>query len=653
MKEIKVAFPTDTADWKLMVEKKDTNTNSIDTPLINGREELQNQLSFLQAIVEDSPGLLAVVDNAYCFVAFNKNYAQSFKKAYGVGLQVGMPIKEALKESPHLLENSLAPWKKALEGEQLSQRWPLFSDHSPATSGIYKPMAGADGLLIGAMFKGDSEKPVQKEQAEFMQEFILLADAMPQIVWTADQEGNMDFINSWAEKYTGASKKELLDGSWTSFIHPDDLTSYKARLQLFIESQEEFEIEYRLRDSKGLYRWHLGRGIPVRDKEKKVVKYIGTATDIHEHKRLLRRYELKARELEKTMEAIPQVVWTTEPDGRVIYFNRQWYQYTGSTPRESLNEAWLSAVHPEDVRRTKETWQHSLDSGKDYHIEYRLKRADGVYHWFIGKAVPLWDNEGAIDRWFGTCSDIQDQVLQRDELDQKNRKLYQINRYLDDFVHAVAHDLRSPVAGLKLSFELISQVDESKQEKIMRGCQTYLDKLDNTLQGLVQLIEVQEESQQQYYEPIDIHQVLDQVVMDLQQKLMDAGAAVKFKNLEWRTIIYPKPYIYNILRNIIRYALRFRDTSERLTFCISTRQTNDNLMLIEIKDNGPGINLEKEIKNLFKPFSHINKGSDKQGMGLAIVKHMVEKNGGKIEVKSKLGKGTRFKLYLKEYTNHP
>lgn len=633
-----------------MVEKK--NINSFDTPPIMGREELQKQLSFLQAIVEDSTGLLAVVDNACCFVAFNKHYAQAFKKAYGVGLQVGMSIKEALKENPQLLENSLVPWQRALEGEELSQRWPLFIDHSPVYSGIYKPMAGPDGLLIGAMFKGQSDPPVQKEQTDLMQEFILLAEAMPQIVWTADQEGNRDFINNWAAIYTGSSKKELLDGGWISFIHPEDLSSYKARFQLFIESQEEFELEYRLRNSYGLYRWHLGRGIPVRDKEKKVIKYIGTATDIHEHKRLLRRYELKTRELEKALEAIPQVVWTTEPDGRVTYFNRQWYQYTGFSPRESLNDAWLSAVHPEDARRTKEAWQHSLNSGEDYHIEYRLKRADGVYHWFIGKAVPLWDNEGTIDQWFGTCSDIQGQVLQRDELNQKNQKLYQINRYLDDFVHAVAHDLRSPVAGLKLSFELLLQVDKSKQEKIMRGCQIYLDKLDNTLQGLVQLIEVQEESQQQYFEPIDIHQIIDHVVLDLQQKLMEAGAAVKFKNLEWRTIIYPKPYIYNILRNIIRYALRFRNSSERLTFCISTRQANDNMMLIEIKDNGPGINLEKEIKNLFKPFSHINKGSDRQGMGLAIVKHMVEKNGGKIEVKSKLGKGTKFKLYLKEYTNY-
>lgn len=636
-----------------MVGKKDTNTNSFSTPALNGKKELSRQLSFLQTMVDDSPGLLAAVDTAYCFVAFNKEYAHSFKEAYGVCLQVGMSLQEALQESPKLLENVLLPWQKALKGEQHKQAWPLPANQLQTYSGLYKPLRGAEGRLSGALFKGLPEKNIQPEPTGLRQEFILLADAMPQVVWTADGNGKPDFINHWATQYTGSTKKELLEGSWLSFIHPEDLTAYKARFQLFVDSQQEFEMEYRLRDFRGLYRWHLGRGISVRDKENKAIKYIGTATDIHEHKSLLHRYELKARELEKTMEAIPQVVWTTEPDGRVIYFNRQWYQYTGLSPMESLNEGWLSAVHPEDAGRTEEAWQHSLESGEAYRIEYRLRRADGRYHWFIGRAVPLWDGQGAIVRWFGTCSDIEDQVLQREELDQKNRKLYQINRYLDNFVHAVAHDLRSPVAGLKLSFELISQVDESKQEKIMHGCKMYLDKLDNTLQGLVQLIEVQEESHQQYHEPIDIHQVIDQVVVDLQQKLMEAGAAVKFKNLEWRTITYPKSYIYNILRNIIRYALRFRNTSERLTFGISTRLRHDNRMLIEIKDNGPGINLEKESKHLFKPFSHINKGSDKQGMGLAIVKQMVEKNGGSIEVKSKLGKGTKFKLYLKEYTNTP
>lgn len=633
-----------------MTDNKVSKT-SLPQPSLEGREEgeLQKQVLCLQALLEDSSDIVAAIDPSYSLLAFNQRYQEAFFARYGVEAKVGLNLKEELV--PKKFQKDLSLWREALEGKKVEQSGPSAGGGEEWIKGIYKPVHGNSGQPIGAFFIGKNAEPDKNNQLASLQGFMLLADAMPQVVWTADPDGHRDYINSWASHYTGASKKELLEGGWNNYIHPDDTDQYKAKFQFFIDSEEGFELEYRLRGKDGSYRWHLGKAIPVLNKEKIIIKFIGTATDIHEHKNLLNQYGLKAREMEQTMEAIPQVVWTTDSNGQALYFNRQWYQYTGSQEEKSLNSGWMDLIHPDDIQKTMKTWGRSIETGKDYYIEYRLRRADGEYHWFIAKAVPLRNSDGTIVRWFGTCTDIQDQVLQRDELDRKNSKLFQINRYLEDFVHAVAHDLRSPVAGLKLSFELLPQVDEAKQGKIMKGCQTYLDRLDNTLKGLVQLIEVQEESHQQYYEPLDIHQVIDEVVVDLQPKLMDAGAAVKFKKLEWRTIVYPKPYIYNILRNIIRYVLRFRDPSSRIIFNISTRQTEEGMMVLEIKDNGPGINLDKESKNLFKPFSHINKGSDQQGMGLAIVKHMVEKNGGKIEVKSTLGKGTKFRLFLKEYAN--
>ena len=634
-----------------MSENKEAKINPSDPTMPGEEKELVEQLSCLRTFMEDSSDLIAAMDRSFCLVAFNKAYKEAFYLRYGIKISRNFCLKNLSGAHVEELKREMFFWEQALEGEKGSRPEVPENPTLPLNSGTYKPLVNSAGQPIGALFIGKNKKQ-QEPQTNALQDFILLADVMPQVVWTANPQGDRDFINSWACKYTGASKEELLEGDWLNFIHPEDLAFYKGKIQMFIESEAGFELEYRLRGEDGFYRWHLGRGIPVRNQSNEVIKFIGTATDIHEHKNLLSRYELKAGEMEQTMEAIPQVVWTTDPEGQVLYFNRQWYQYTGSSPEASLKDAWISFVHPEDTRRTLKTWQQSVNSGRHYSIEYRLRKADGQYHWFVGKAVPMRTTEGKIIRWFGSISDIQDQVEQRDELDRKNQKLFQINRYLDEFVHAVAHDLRSPVAGLKLSMELLNQVEESKQGQILKGCKTYLDRLDNTLKGLVQLIEVQEESQQQYYEPIDIHQVIDEVVGDLQQKLMDAGAAVKFKKLEWRTISYPKPYLYNILRNIIRYVLRFRDTSSRLVFQVSTRQTEDNQMVLEIQDNGPGINLEKESKNLFKPFSHINKGSDSQGMGLAIVKHMVEKNGGKIQVKSRLGKGSRFSLFLKEYNKN-
>ncbi|WP_017731932.1 PAS domain-containing protein [Nafulsella turpanensis] len=611
------------------------------------------QEGWVKTIFDGMSDMMVAIDTDYCLVAYNNAYQKEFNAAFGKEIAIGMSLEEAMEDMPEKLEKAKERWSLALQGEDF-----IFVKPSeiPGQQETYHELAyrcirNKEGIIIGASYlaRDISDRIRAEKEVKLMQEFIALADAIPQIVWTSRPDGIKDFVNKWASSFTGYPKEELLEKGWQRFIHPDDAPTYAYQLKQLVDSGSQFEAEYRLLSKDNVYRWHIGRAVPVTNKQGEVVRFIGTATDIHENKVLLEKFELKVRELEQVSEAIPQLVWKTGVNGNANYFNRQWYDYTGLTAQQSLNDGWLSAIHPEDQEGALSALQHSFSSGTPFQFEFRLLRSDGIYHWFISMAVPFRNHLGEIVQWFGTCTDIHEQKLQRDELNNKNQKLFQINSYLDEFVHAVAHDLRSPVAGLKLSFELLKQVDESKQDKIIKGCEAFLDRLDNTLKGLVQLIEVQEDSQQSFYEQIDVQQVIEGIVLDLKEKLMSAGASVKNGHFEWRTIRYPKSYIYNILRNIIRYTLRFRDESHPLRLEIATRQTRDGFYMIEVQDNGPGINLEKERKYLFKPFSHINKGSDQQGMGLAIVKHMVEKNGGYVDVSSSLGKGTCFQLYLKEY----
>lgn len=616
-------------------------------------KEGRHQEHWLSGIFNGMSDMMVAIDTDYSLVAFNTAYQKEFFAAFGKELYIGMPLNEALGHLPEKLEKAKERWDFALQGEDfIFVRPSEVPDQQEKYLELgYRCIRDKEGIIVGASYiaRDISDRIRAEKEVKLMQEFVALADAIPQIVWTSRPDGTRDFINKWACSFTGFSKEELLERGWQHFIHPDDTPAYSHQLEQLVKYGHSFEAEYRLLSGDQTYRWHIGRAVPVTNQKGEVVRFIGTATDIHENKVLLEKFELKVRELEQVSEAIPQLVWKTGVKGNANYFNRQWYEYTGLSPAQSLQEGWNSAIHPDDQEQALSALQHSLNTGQPFQHELRLLSAEGIYHWFIAMAVPFRNYKGEIVQWFGTCTDIHEQKLQRDELNIKNQKLFQINSYLDEFVHAVAHDLRSPVAGLKLSFELLKQVDESKQDKIIRGCEAFLERLDNTLKGLVQLIEVQEESQNSYYEPIDVQQVIEGIVLDLQEKLKSAGASVKNGNFEWRTIHYPKPYIYNILRNIIRYALRFRDVSTRLRLKISTRQAKEGFLMIEVQDNGPGINLEKEMKYLFKPFSHINKGSDQQGMGLAIVKHMVEKNGGFVEVQSSLGEGTRFQLYLKEY----
>ena len=107
-------------------------------------------------------------------------------------------------------------------------------------------------------------------------------------------------------------------------------------------------------------------------------------------------------------DSMPQMVWSSRPDGFHDYYNARWYEFTGVPEGSTDGEAWNGMFHPEDRERARARWKHSLETGEPYEIEYRLRRHDGVYRWTLGRARPIRNEAGEITRWFGTCTDIDD-----------------------------------------------------------------------------------------------------------------------------------------------------------------------------------------------------------------------------------------------------
>ncbi|KAK5072649.1 hypothetical protein LTR64_004876 [Lithohypha guttulata] len=120
-------------------------------------------------------------------------------------------------------------------------------------------------------------------------------------------------------------------------------------------------------------------------------------------------------------DTMPQMLWTTRPDGFHDYFSQRWYDYTGLIPEECRGVNWRLPFHPDDLEIAGPKWMHSLATGDEYLVEYRCRRKDGVYRWMLGRALPLKDKNGTIVKWFGTCTDIQDIVDAR-EMSQRGRQ---------------------------------------------------------------------------------------------------------------------------------------------------------------------------------------------------------------------------------------
>ena len=118
-------------------------------------------------------------------------------------------------------------------------------------------------------------------------------------------------------------------------------------------------------------------------------------------------------------EAVPEIIWTATPDGTDDYFNQRCFDYTGSTLEEMAGNGWKEIVHPDDVDNCFSQWQNALVMGEPYEIEYRLRGKDGSFRWFLGRANPIRNAPGEIIKWFGTCTDIENQKRNQQSLKEQ------------------------------------------------------------------------------------------------------------------------------------------------------------------------------------------------------------------------------------------
>jgi PAS domain S-box-containing protein len=292
------------------------------------------------------------------------------------------------------------------------------------------------GVASDITERKQAEEAIRESEARFRE----LADAMPQLVWMARPDGTVDYYNRRYQEFGGISP----DGDqweWAPVLHPDDVEPTVYAWQHAVETGTVYEIEHRVRMADGSYRWHLSRGTPVRDDQGHVIRWYGTATDIHATKQAeeaIRESEARFRDLAESM---PQLIWIADPDGTVTYYNRRYQEFTGIT-LEGDDWKWAPALHPDDVERTVRAWQRAVETGDLYEIEQRVQRADGTYHWYLSRGTPIRNAQGRIIQWYGTSTDIDDLKRAEEALRELNETLDQRVQERTAELEAVAADLR-------------------------------------------------------------------------------------------------------------------------------------------------------------------------------------------------------------------
>ena len=231
------------------------------------------------------------------------------------------------------------------------------------------------------------------------QRYQTLAGSLPELVWTLNAEGRLTYVNRRTEEYTGESLQELAATDWAGVVHPDDEAAARANLARALTDGEPYAVEYRLRRRDGEYRWHIARGVPLRDSAGEVAGWVGSASDVHD----LRFEQARYRTLSDT---VRELIWSAAPDGKVTYANLRFWEYFGIEPGDWSLETWRATVHPDDLAEAWRLYSGAMATGHPFEFEYRLRRYDGEQRWHVAQGVPLFDESGVVSGWICSASDI-------------------------------------------------------------------------------------------------------------------------------------------------------------------------------------------------------------------------------------------------------
>lgn len=385
--------------------------------------------------------------------------------------------------------------------------------------------------------------------------------------------------------------------------------------------------------------------------------------------RFTQQIEQSKEQFQQLANSMPQIVWTARPDGYLDYFNKQWYEFTGFEEGYG-DQSWIPILHPDDVQYCLDTWYTAVNTGQPYQIEYRFKdRKTGGYKWFLGKALPVKDAGGKVTKWFGTCTQIQDQKMLSQELEKKvkertkdlkeaNAELERSNADLEQFAYVASHDLQEPVRKIRTFAEYIKDynydlLNENSKTYIEKICSS-AERMQNIIRDVLDFSQLNTKSDQ--FELTDLNEILKSVNEDLELLINQKNATIKADKLP--TIEGVPVQMNQLFYNLINNALKFSNDKRPPEITISIRSADSGTIAkiqnpdlatsyieIDFRDNGIGFD-QQYAQKIFTIFHRLSRAHSGTGIGLALCKKIVENHRGYIEAYSKRGEGSTFRVLL-------
>lgn len=538
----------------------------------------------------------------------------------------------------------------------------------------YSPVNNESGSFEGVIvtLNDVTDKVTVRKKMEDAEERSRLATEIAEIAtWDLDlQTHEMIHSENLANIFGHQKTARLTNTEIMGQIHADDLSDIVEKAFELAMQTGIYKYEVRIIKKNGEPGWIRSHGKIFFGANNEPVKIIGTLIDITEERN--RRTILMANESKFRLlaDSMPQLIWTSDLLGNLNYYNRSVFTYAGF--ENFYEKSWIGLVNPKDSKEYTKKWRNAISTGTDFLMEHRLRKHDGQYRWHVSRAIAQKDADGNIQMWVGTSTDIQQQKTFTEELEKQVRErtaelestninLIKINIELQSFVYVSSHDLQEPLRKIQT---FISRLYETEEMKFTENAKTYFERINEAAKRMRALIQdllaySRTNAADKVFVLTNLKDIAQQVKEDYKDIIEATGTIIEINSLfEVRVIPFQ---LRQLLNNLIGNALKFtkQGVAPHIVIKGSTIEGNDIKSLganpklmychIIISDNGIGFDMEYKEK-IFEVFQRLHSKEEYSGtgIGLAIVKKIVENHNGIISVSSAKSQGTTFDIYIPE-----
>ena len=644
------------------------------TAKVRAQQRVNNERERLHRMFAQAPSFMAMLRGPqHVFDLANPAYMQ----LVGHRDVLGKPVREALPdiEGQGFLEQLDAVYAS---GEPvfgyavpvLLQRMPGVAPEQRHVDFVYQPLRGDDDQVIGIFVEGsDVTARVEAEAAVRASEMELreFAQAMPNHVWAARPDGEVDWFNDRVLSYSGWSLEELLHRSWVAVVHEEDVAQAQTRWAHALLSGQPYEIEFRLRRADGSYFWHLSRAQPIRNAQGQITRWVGTNTDIDEQKRTARalahlnenlahQVTVHTAERDRMWRLSTDMMLVADLQGSILSVNPAWTALLGWRQDELVGRPIFELLHPDDHAATHAEMSSMGKGITTSRFENRYQRRNGSYCLVMWTAVPEAGLVHAVGRDITADREAALALKRTEAALQQAQKMESIGQ----LTGGVAHDFNNLLQVISGNLQLLGRA-VAGQERVQGYVKSALDGVRRAAKLASQLLAF---SRRQPLEPKTVNLGRFVTGMDeLLRRTLGEGIVVETVVAEglWNSLVDPTQ-VENALLNL---AINARDAMEgigRLTIEARNalldeayaRQQLDlvagQYVLLTVTDTGSGM-APNVLLRAFEPFFSTKPEGKGTGLGLSMVYGFIQQSGGHLKVFSEPGHGTTIKLYLPRSLN--